>query len=206
MRLFCNSGHWKKDSGYVFQEHNERDLCQKIRDRLRDIFPEAEFVPDDLNLADSIKWVNERAKPDDVAVDIHLNSNNSSLARGTSVYHRGQGDMASKLALHVSMALETINRGAIPDTESYLGELGWCRKLKCPGLVLETCFLTNKEDRDKVLQTKWQVLVAEAIVEFFSSQKVEPTKTEDTVLVRMARIFGVTVEFLLGIIRNLKNK
>lgn len=125
-----------------------------IRDALKPLLEgkfETEYVPDELDIRQSIAWVNERAEPDSVAVDVHLNASRDLNLRGTEAYYWQLPNLAMVFARHVSEALDVPNRGAKPDTQTYVGELGWLRQLKCRSVVVECLYMTNIFDRARLL-------------------------------------------------------
>ena len=160
--VFVNSGHFRDDSGVVVGQYKENELCKIIRDELAKMIGEALYVPDELNLKDSIAWVKKNGwKTGDLCLDLHLNAHNNNQIRGTEVYHYNNEKIANVFARYVSSSLDIQNRGAIPDTNAAVGSLGWCRQLN--GLVIEICYLTNFMDRAKLTQGIWQKNAAEGI-------------------------------------------
>lgn len=155
--VFLNAGHHTEDPGAISGKFIERDEVKKIRDACLPLFEAAGFVvmvvPDNLNLRESIAWVNRHAKSpnDGLALDIHLNAFHSSRARGTEVFHgASEADVmrrsAEIISQEVSKSLGIPNRGAKADTQSFLGSLGWIRKTNCWALLVEVCFITSPED------------------------------------------------------------
>lgn len=181
-RLFANSGHWLNDTGHIQGIYKERDLVMDIRNRLSKVMPEAVFVPDDLNLRKSIDWINARATPDDVAIDIHLNANNNRQIRGTEAYYYNHREFAAKVAESVSRELKIPNRGARPDTQTWVGSLGFCRQLVCPSTVLEVCYMTNQFDMALIATDKGKQLAAQGIFRLFD------TADEDDLAGKIAKL------------------
>lgn len=147
MKIFVNAGHWIGDQGVSFGSYKENALMMAIRDKLKELLPDAEYVPDSLDLKATIEYSNQRARPDDFAIDIHLNSNKDSSLRGTEAYYYDNPRYAEVFSRKVSEALGIPNRGPKPDTQTYVGSLGFLRKLKCPSVVIECAYLSNSEDR-----------------------------------------------------------
>jgi N-acetylmuramoyl-L-alanine amidase len=153
--IYLNAGHFLGESGARVNGFEEQIETIKIRDACLLLFRTAGFevmaVPDELNLRRSIDWVNERAKGlnDGLAIDIHLNSMNDSLVRGAEVFY-GTSDTMKKaaaiLSREVAKSMGIPDRGAKPDTKSFVGSLGWIWKTNCWALLVEVCFLSNPED------------------------------------------------------------
>src|SRR3990167_9228985 len=149
MRIFVNSGHHRADPGHVeYLKGNivirENEETMKIRDELRGLLLgryETIFVPDDLNLKDSIAYINSYAISSDFAVDIHLNAHNNTQIRGAEAYYgKDKPDNAKVFSQCVANALDIPDKGAISDTKSYIGYLGFLRHLKCPAVLVEVCY------------------------------------------------------------------
>lgn len=142
-----------------------RDLAvQQLRARNY----EAQPVPDDLSHAQAIDWINVRARPEDVALEIHLNAAHSPEMRGAIVFYIASNEQRRFQADQLLQAFlrrlpQAASRGARPDTETGMGRLNFCRQVKIPSLLIEAGFLTNPEDL-KLIQTQRQE-VALAIAE-----------------------------------------
>lgn len=176
-KIIINAGHWQNDSGVVVGNYIERDIVKNIRNELKLLLPNAIYVPDELNLRQSIDWVNEKANPDDIAIDIHLNANKNKTIRGTECYFYKNKELAENLSKQVSGELGIPNRGAIPDTKTWLGSLGWVRQLKCHSVVLECGYMTNTLDLDIIL--KHQKEIARAIYELLTYSDTDKLKKEN---------------------------
>ncbi len=150
MKIFVNAGHWDHDSGAVHDKYKESDLVISIRDVLKQIAPNLFYVPDDLDLRKSIEWVNERCSQEDIAIGLHLNANKNHNIRGTEAYYAHDDELAQVFARQVSQSLGIPNRGAKHDSETYVGSLGFLRKLNCRSVVVEIAYLTNNIDRNKI--------------------------------------------------------
>lgn len=152
MRIFLNAGHNLDDVGAVGHGFNENEMNVKLRDRVFSMIKEGSDeiiqIPDELNLRESIDWVNERAEKEDMAISIHFNSNQSPYIHGTEAYYSNdrEREMAIVFAQEVSRSLGFRNRGARHDSWTWVGSLGWLRKLKCDSVLVEVCYLTNESD------------------------------------------------------------
>lgn len=176
MRYFINAGHHNNDSGHVtWHGYRENEIVKEIRDKVQEKLPEGYYVPDHLPLRDSIDWVNAQCDPDDIAIDIHLNANNNRSIRGTECYYFRDSTLASKYARLISQALKIPNRGHRPDTQTWVGQLGWLRQMRCNSVVIEVCYLTNDEDRDLILTAEGKEKAAEAIVKGLKGQDLLPS-------------------------------
>ncbi len=148
MKIFINAGHYDKDQGTTGAGYAENKLAMMTRDALKLILDnrECRYVPDDLNLRGSIDWTNEWAAEDDFAIDIHFNANNNRSIRGAEAYFVEDNKYAKVFSREIASILKIPNRGPKPDSQSYLGSLGWLRQLKCPSVIVECCYLSNPDD------------------------------------------------------------
>ena len=149
MKIFVSAGHNLKDTGTSWGTLKENELTIKVRDKLFDILKgEYFFPPDNLTLKETIEWINEKATQGDLAVEIHFNFNNNTSLRGTEAYYWFQPRFAEVFSRRVAEALGIPNRGPKPDYMSYVGELGFLRKLKYDSVIIECLYLSNQADRD----------------------------------------------------------
>ena len=153
-KIFINAGHDLTDTGAIYNGKRENALTIGLRDKLLPLLPgmNAWAVPDNLSLRKSIEWVNQAASYNDFAFSIHFNANNNNKVRGVETYYTA-GNMeemrlAQIFARHIALALGIPNRGAFPDTRTWVGSLGWLRKLKCDSVLIEVAYMTNKDDMD----------------------------------------------------------
>jgi hypothetical protein len=109
-------------------------------------------VPDDLSAAQTISWINSRARTGDVALEIHMDAATNPNVRGASVFYVANNDQRRGHAELMLLALlrrvpELPSRGARPDTEGGINGLAFCRQLTIPSLQMTLGFLTNPTDR-----------------------------------------------------------
>jgi len=155
MKLFINAGHHNADPGAHHNGRMEGRLNIELRDHLRQKIGlndfEVQYVPDELNLRQTIKWINDRASEKDWAFSIHFNSHRNPAVRGTEVFYHNPRErkLAEIFARNVSFKVGIRNRGAKPDTLTWVGRLGWVRNLKCDSVLVEICFLTSPLDMDR---------------------------------------------------------
>lgn len=160
-RIFISAGHGgfeggRRDPGAIAGGTTEAQQMILLRDLivpdLRSRGFEVFSVPDDLSLRQSIDWINVRARPGDVAIEIHADAFSSPSARGATAYYIYGNSERKKHAELILLSLlrqlpQLPNRGAKPDTSTGVGSLGFCRQIIIPSILLEVGFLTNPEDR-----------------------------------------------------------
>jgi hypothetical protein len=158
-RIFISAGHFNRDSGAIsILGTKEADEMMRTRDLLaaelqsRGLIQNQDFflVPDNIDLGPTIRWINARSQPGDIAVEIHGDSASPS-AQGATAFHiagnsQRQAD-AQKLVNSLVVAVTGLrNRGAKPDTTTRFGRLGFCRDVDIPSVLIELCFLSNRND------------------------------------------------------------
>lgn len=207
--IYINAGHYDKketiykdDPGAIFNEHIEGDENIKIRDLLIPKLNKAGFnvyiVPDELNLKESIAWVNNIAKElnDGLALSIHFNYLSDTSQRGTEAFYgtsETTKQICETLCVKVSKALNTKNRHAKKDTLSNVGELGWIRKTNCWSVLLEVCFLTNVEDMFALKNNNGYEKVTDSITEALCEVYGIITSDSDIITILTNQIKQLTI-------------
>lgn len=157
--IYLSAGHSNKDSGAVYKDLKEAELtiklrdliCKKFTDEYKEIYEndfKLYFVPDDLDLANSVLWVNDRTKKldDGLALELHFNTPNDPNAKGAEIFYFTGDDkiskvLAEKFLTEYCKITNLKNRGAKPDNQSAPKRLGWIQDTKCWALLLECGFL-----------------------------------------------------------------
>jgi len=177
-KIFINAGHSLYDTGAIHGSQLENKKNIELRDAVAPRllkYGEVLLVPDSRNLKSSIEWINNLATKDDFAFSIHFNSNPNTRVRGTEAYFSSGNDREAELAgvfaRNVSEKLQIPNRGAIVDTFSWVGSLGWLRKLKCDSVLLEVCYFSNAEDMSAYDIEKAAQGIDNAVAEILDRQK-----------------------------------
>ncbi|MFP4121935.1 MAG: peptidoglycan-binding protein [Coleofasciculus sp.] len=159
-RILVSAGHDLKDPGVVALGTTEAQemiltrnaLVQELQSRGVNFLT----VPDDLDLGGTIKWINDRVLPGDVAIELGGNAFNGSV-RGTEAYYiDGNEDRKDDAKLVLEAFLEKVpelrlpgkplSRGVKPDTLSAKNQLPFCREVAASSIIFNICFLDNPED------------------------------------------------------------
>jgi N-acetylmuramoyl-L-alanine amidase/Mannosyl-glycoprotein endo-beta-N-acetylglucosaminidase len=166
-RIFISAAHGGKeaggiDSGAIAGGTTEAKEMILLRDlivtELRSRTVEVLAVPDDLSAAQTITWINSRARSTDVTVEIHSDAASSPNVRGASVFYIANNNIRKQNAEMLLMGLlrrvpQLPNRGVKPDTDSGLGSLRFCRQTAIAALSLQVGFISSPDDRT-LLQTR----------------------------------------------------
>jgi hypothetical protein len=160
-RIFISAGHGgieqgKRDPGSVVGNTTEAQEMILLRDQvvpeLRSRGFEVLSVPDDLSSSQTIQWINSRARPGDVALEIHADAFSNPNLRGTTVFYIANNPERKNNAELMLFGLvrrlpQLPSQGAKPDTATGVGRISFCRDLVIPSVLMEVGFLSNSEDR-----------------------------------------------------------
>ena len=188
--ICINAGHfWNTktksgDAGVVYGDYKEVDIVRNIRDYIVENKPEWEFVPDELNIRSSIDWAKQH-EGDVLFLDIHLNSHSNKNIRGIEVYHYNSEEKAQELAEKIAENLNIPCREAKPDTQSFVGQLGWCRELGKNAFVVEVLYLSNEQDRVLITTSVGQRKVANSIINAIEPPQNEVKGEKDNLLLQL---------------------
>jgi hypothetical protein len=149
MSLFLSAGHYPAAPGAAwkgFVEHTEARLWVAELSRL---LPGAQLVPA-LELGAKVRWINARAQPVDLAVEIHFNAA-TPTARGSETLHAPGSVRGAVLAADVQAVLARFflpSRGIKPgwfQANPAKGPLAFLAQTRCAALILEPEFIYHAE-------------------------------------------------------------
>ena len=151
MSLFlASAGHYPAAPGAAwkgFVEHTEARLW--VAEIVRHL-PAVQIVPSS-ELGAKIRWINARAKPTDLAVEIHFNAATPS-ARGSETLHAPGSGRGALLAVEVQAVLARHflpNRGIKQgwyQGNPAKGPLAFLAKTRCAALILEPAFIYQADE------------------------------------------------------------
>lgn len=149
MSLFLSAGHHPAAPGAAwrgFVEHHEARLWVA---ELAGHLSGAQLVPA-LELGAKIRWINARARPWDLAIEIHFNAA-TPTARGSETLHVPGLAPSMALAAEVQAVLARFflpSRGIKPgwyQGDPRKGTLGFLSRTRCMALILEPEFIYHAE-------------------------------------------------------------
>jgi N-acetylmuramoyl-L-alanine amidase len=155
--IILNAGHNNAaDCGAAANGTTEAAEVIKIRDKLASLLKqnfEVVLVPDELDLRQSIKWVNDQYKKleDGLAFSIHLNAGGGT---GAEIFYYADNEISQNIAKTIINKYCEItgfrNRGAKADITTRHKRLGWIRDTNTWSCLIEACFIDNIEDLKKL--------------------------------------------------------
>lgn len=165
-RIFYDNGHSLNDTGAIVGDHQENKIAIEIGERVKELGGEFDivFVPDNLNLRETIAFIQERAEEGDLAVAIHLNANNNTDLKGVEAYYFKDSETAEIFTRNICKMTGQVNRGARADTETFVGSLGFVRKLPCKSVLIECGYMTNPTECWNLTDLEFQNKIAKGIV------------------------------------------
>lgn len=180
--IILNAGHNNAaDCGAAAHGTTEAKEAMKIRDKLAVLLKQnfdVVIVPDELDLRQSIVWVNNQYKKidDGLAFSIHLNAGGG---HGAETFYLAHNDPSKNIAKTIVDKYCEItgfrNRGAKADTTTRHGAvgLGWIRRTNPWSCLMECCFIDTLEDIQK-LQSDYERAAWGLYVGICAVYKIEP--------------------------------
>ncbi len=176
--IVIDPGHGGKDNGASYENVLEDEINLKISKLLFDFCIEKNLVAaitrtDDYDLAglyaknrknedlkSRVKFVNEFSP--DVFISIHLNvySRNNSV-KGPMVYCRKNDDKSFLLGQCI---LKELNHLTSEEKPLHCGDFYLLNKTFSPGVFIECGFLSNDEERNKLLDENYQIIFVKHII------------------------------------------
>jgi N-acetylmuramoyl-L-alanine amidase len=203
--IFLSAGHGGSDVGAVGNGYKEADLTIDIRDLTLKYLKQlgAKVIIDDNTnaLKHTIAFLKNKVTKEAILVDYHWNAA-TPQATGTEVLvpatpTKFETDLATDLSKVIANTLSIKNRGVKTELQSARKSLGWMR-LTGENVLIETCFISNKNDMESYQKNKEELAKRIAIVLFEYANR---TASENTYIVKagdslskIARDNNTTVE------------
>lgn len=189
-RIFLSAGHGGfengvRDPGVIIAGTTEAKEMILVRDQVaseaRSRGLEILSVPDDLSQIQTIDWINYRARPDDVAIELQSGSASTPTVRGATAFYiatntERKSDAELLLLALVRRVPQLPSRGAKSDTITALGSLIFCRWVVVPSIYLEIGYLTNPEDRNLIQTRRKEIAlgIVDGITAWVNNEKLPP--------------------------------
>lgn len=147
-QLYLSAGHQGGEIGTKGPAGQREEVITRA---IVDLAAERGFktVPHD-KLAARVAWINKNCKPDDVVIDLHLDSPDSSQQMDCGIYFYGGSESSQKLAEKIigsyAKSMDGIKYWIRPDTSSRFGRLGFVRDTKPLAFILELADIDLPKD------------------------------------------------------------
>lgn len=165
--IILTAGHSETDPGACAGGYSEAELMLELRDLTADILRARGYTVledgrdgENLPLKHAISLISQGA----LAVELHTNGSENPLARGVEAIslppRRAFSQNLAKAVANVLDSKVRGNAGWIDQSQSARGRLGY---VNAGGVILETFFISNPQEREKYLSDPQAV--AEAIAD-----------------------------------------
>lgn len=201
-RIFISAGHFLSDPGApTILGTSEAQEMMKTRDLVvtelqsQGLVKDQDFfsVPDTLDLRPTINWINSRAVPGDVALEIHGNAGGG---RGAEVFHahlnnqrKQDADLLLRAYLAKVSSLGIVNRGVKPDIPPHTphSRLAFCRDIRVPSVLLEVCFMDSRSDMTALTSNRSSFAqgIADGLIAFRRARGGASTSTTPTIDIQL---------------------
>lgn len=179
-KVYLCAGHRGGNTGANVNGFKEAEETIWIRDAVakRLIEKGVEVILDDdkAQLNDVVKTINKTCEPADICVDFHFNSFGNSSANGSEVYKPfnyslTEVELAEDMLYATTYILKTKSRGIKNEGAGQHNRLAMLSDVKCNSILLEICFISNKEDLQKYLDKKEDLVImyAETLLQHANS-------------------------------------
>ena len=159
-KIFLCAGHNRSDSGAIEGDLVEANLTIELRNLISAKIKNFTVLTDDdnLNLSQTVSWIESLCKPNDIILDLHFNDSDSSKATGCETfvpmrYSDDEYNLAANLNMATSKILDIPNRGVKTEDQSPRKRLAMMRPDGI-NVLLEVSFLSNESDMEKYQERK----------------------------------------------------
>lgn len=138
--IFLSAGHHPHARGAAWKGFVEYDEAIEWLWRLAVLLPRAQTVPTG-SLGKKIRWINERALPADLVLEIHFNASASGRGNGSETLYRAGSVRGEGMARAVQDTLAPLflpDRGVKPRSD-----LALLNGTVCTALIIEPEFVYN---------------------------------------------------------------
>jgi N-acetylmuramoyl-L-alanine amidase len=172
-RVVIDPGHGGHDSGAVRDGVREKDLNLRLAKQVALLLTEAGFTV--ILTRDGDQFVSLDARADrvrqengDILLSLHQNASTNPAASGVEVFFASQNRYA-KASMHlahvIQLGIMVRNGGLATPMDRGIKRAGFrvLRKADCPAVLLECGFISNKQEREKLVQEEYLNALAETI-------------------------------------------
>lgn len=166
-KIYLTAGHRGGTTGANYNGIKEAEetiwLRNEIAERLKDKGVEVMLDNDSASLSEVIATINADCKKTDICVDLHFNAVGNPSANGTEVFKPFNSsdteiEVAEDLLYATCMVLNTKNRGVKREGEGTHQRLAMLSDVACNSVLVEVCFISNKEDANKYKEKREELV------------------------------------------------
>lgn len=169
--VVIDPGHGGEDEGCTGEEITEKDINLKIallvRSKLEDMGYQVIMTREtDCYVAKEMRVQMANEYPADIYVSIHQNASEEQEANGVEVWYDGNDETKDSIRLARLLHQQTVRKTGASERELQ-GEsaLHVTQKTEMPACLIETGFLSNQEEREKLVTEEYQEQIAEGIAQ-----------------------------------------
>ncbi len=175
-KIVLDAGHGGTDYGAIREGINEKDITLDLTERVGSILKSKGYKPAYTRTDDTYLGLQERcdytdAENPEIFVSIHVNSAVATEPYGieTHYYHEESKELAEVIQKHLMKEINTKDRGVLKSKFYVINHT------EVPAVLVEIGFLSNPDERAKILTDKRKQATAKAIangiIEYLKSQK-----------------------------------
>ena len=167
-KIYLTAGHRGGTTGANYNGIKEAEETIWLRDEIASLLRkkgiDVELDNDSASLSQVIATINASCKPTDICVDLHFNAVANPTANGTEVlrpfnHNDTEIEVAEDLLYATCMTLNTKNRGVKREGEGTHQRLAMLSDVKCNSVLLEVCFISNREDANKYKEKREELVI-----------------------------------------------
>lgn len=168
--IILDPGHGGKDPGAVNASHTEKAIVLKVGNLVKQKLEANGAKVYSTRTGDTFPTLQERvnftnSKFGEIFVSIHVNAATSSSAQGTETYYSittgDQYEEDKKLATYINT--EIVNNAKMKNRGVKEAQYYVTRNMIIPSVLVELGFISNAEDRNKLIDDKYVEIYAQSI-------------------------------------------
>lgn len=137
----------KLGSNVVLTRKDEQDLSDNAKNRKKE------------DMKERVRIIND--EKNDLFISIHMNKFQNTSVKGLHVFYKGDSNQSIELAQMIQM---NVNTNLKQDKQTKRGDFYILNHSRITGVLIECGFLSNDENRKKLLEEAYQKLLVESIV------------------------------------------
>ena len=167
-KIYLTAGHRGGTSGANYNGIKEAEETLWLRNEIARLLRRKGVLVDTDNdtasLSQVVQSINVGCKKTDICVDLHFNAVGNPTANGTECFKPFNSsdteiELAEDLLYATCMCLGTKNRGVKREGEGTHKRLAMLSDVMCNSVLLEVCFISNREDANKYKEKRDELVI-----------------------------------------------